>query len=113
MTKREVMNAIVNGTVNEEVIAWAAHQLESMDKANETRRNKLSKAAQENTPLVEKIVNEILGAEPITATMVGEAIGVSTQKASGLLRRAVKEGSANVEDVKIKGKGVQKGYTKA
>ena len=49
----------------------------------------------------------------MTATQVGEALGVSTQKASALCRRAVKEERANVEDVKIKGKGTQKGYTVA
>ena len=113
MTKREVLNMVVNGEVNEEVIAWAHAQLEQLDAQNAKRREKNAEKANENAPLVERIVTEILGEELMTATQVGEALGVSTQKASALCRRAVREERANVEDVKIKGKGTQKGYTVA
>lgn len=49
--------------------------------------------------------------EPKTATDVAAVLEVSVQKASGLLRRLVEEGKAVKVDVKIKGKGTQKGYT--
>ncbi len=111
MTKREVMNAIVNGELNDEVIAFAAHEIEKLDAANEKRRNAVSKKALENAPLVDRIVEEILGEEPKTASDIAAVLEVSPQKASSLARRAVKEGRANVEDVKVKGKGTQKGYT--
>ena len=111
MTKREVLSAIVNGEINEEVTAWAEHQIEIMDAANEKRRNSVSKKALENAPLVDRIVDEILGEEPKTATDIAAVLEVSVQKASSLARRAVKEGRAAVEDVKVKGKGTQKGYT--
>ena len=113
MTKREMMNLIANGTINEEVMAWAAGQIEKMDAANEKRRNSVSKKALENAPIIDRIVNEILGEEPMTATDVAGILGVSVQKASALLRTAVKEGRAAAEDVKVKGKGTQKGYTLA
>ena len=70
MTKREVLSAIVNGTINEEVIAWAGHELEKMDSQNEKRRNAVSKKALENAPLIDRIVDEILGDEPKTASDV-------------------------------------------
>lgn len=111
MTKREVMNAIVNGEVSEEVVAWAAGEIEKMDAANEKRRNSISKKAAENAPLVDRIVSEILGVEPKTATDIATVLEISVQKASSLARRAVKEGRAHVEDIKVKGKGTQKGYT--
>lgn len=110
MTKREFLNAIATGTVNEEVIAKANELIAQMDAENAKRRERPSKKAVENAPLIERIVNEILGEEVMTATMVGEALGVSTQKASALCRAAVKEGKAAQVDVKVKGKGVQKGY---
>ena len=113
MTKREVMNAIVNGEMNEEVKAWAEHEIEKMDAANEKRRNTLSKKAKENQPLIDRIVEEILSDEPKTASDVAAVLEVSVQKASALLREAVKAGRAAAEDVKIKGKGTQKGYTLA
>jgi hypothetical protein len=110
MTKREFMEAIVNGTMTEEIQAMAAAEIEKMDAANAKRRERVSKKAQENAPLIEKIVAEILTDEPQTATVIGEKLGVSTQKASALCRQAVRDGQADVTDVKIKGKGMQKGY---
>ena len=111
MTKREVLNTIVAGTINDEVIAWAEAQIEHMDAANEKRRNSVSKKALENAPLVDKIVDEILGDEPKTASDIAAVMELSVQKVSALCRTAVKEGRANVEDIKVKGKGTQKGYT--
>lgn len=113
MTKREVLNAIVNGEINEEVKAWAGAQIEKMDAANEKRRNSVSKKAQENAPLVKRIVEELLGEEPLTATDIAAALEVSPQKASALARRAVAEGDAVAHDIKVKGKGTMKGYTRA
>lgn len=113
MTKREMLNAIVAGTVNEEVIAKAAEMLEQMDHELEVRKNRQSKKALENAPLIERIVNEILGEEVMTASMVAEVLEVTPQKASALLRAAVKDGKAVATDVKIKGKGTQKGYVLA
>lgn len=113
MTKREALNAIVNGTVNDEIMAWAAAEIEHMDNALEKRRNTPSKTALENAPLIARIREEILGAEPMTATEVGAALGVSTQKASALLRKVVAEGAAVTSEVKVKGKGTVKGYALA
>ena len=108
-TRREMLNVVVNGTVNDEVIEWAKAELAKMDRANEMRRNKLSKKAQENLPIIESIEKE-LTSEPQTATVIGEKVGISTQKASALLRKIVDAGHAEKVDVKIKGKGTQKGY---
>ena len=110
MTKREFLNTIAAGTINDEIVAKAHEMIAQMDAENEKRKNRPSKKAAENAPLVEKIVNEILGEEVLTATDVAAALGVSTQKASALCRKAVAEGKATSVDVKVKGKGTQKGY---
>ena len=111
MTKREFYTAIMNGEIDEQVKLFASEELEKMDAANEKRRNTLSKKAQENQPLLQQITDEILTEEPKTATDVAAVLEVSVQKASGLLRRLVEDGKAVKVDVKIKGKGTQKGYT--
>lgn len=110
MTKREFYTAIMNGEIDEQVKLFASEELEKMDAANEKRRNTLSKKAQENLPLLQQITDEILTEEPKTATDVAAVLEVSVQKASGLLRRLVEDGKAVKVDVKIKGKGTQKGY---
>lgn len=108
-TKREMLNVIVNGELNEEVMAWAASEIEKLNHTNEMRRNKQSKKALENEPIKTAILDKLTD-EPQTATIVGEAVGISTQKASALLRQLVEAGKCERVEVKIKGKGVQKGY---
>lgn len=110
MTNREFYTNIANGTVTEAEIAFASAAIEKMDAANEKRKNKPSKTALENAPLVEKIIAEIVGTEPVTAAQVGETLGVTTNKASALLRAAVATGKVASIDVKVPGKGACKGY---
>ena len=109
MTKREFLNAIVSANVNEEITAHAIAELEKMDYANAVRREKVSKKALENAPLVEQVI-AMLGTEPLTATDIAAALEVSPQKASALARIAVGQGAAVAQDVKGP-KGKCKGYT--
>lgn len=108
-----MLNAVVAGTINEEVIAKAQAMIDAKDAANAKRREKESKKALENAPLKAQIVAEVLGEEPMTATAVAEKMGMSVQKASALLRQIVEAGQANRTDIKVTGKGIQKGYTLA
>ena len=117
MTKREFLEAIVGlsteGKIESELGAFAEEEIVKMDEALAKRREKASAKAAENAPLMDKIYEDILKEdEPVTATVVGELMEVSPQKASALLRKMVDEGRATVEDVKIPKKGTQKGYKK-
>jgi len=110
MTKREFLE-IVMGLGHPEAAEFAAKELEKMDRALEKRRSKPSKAQIANAPIIQQIVSEILeGKELKTASEIAEILEISVQKASAVLRQAVSEGKVEVEDVKVKGKGVQKGY---
>lgn len=112
MTKREFLNAIVNGEINEDIKTFAEEELEKLDAANAKRREKSSKKREENQPLLDRIYNEILGDETKTASEVAEVIETSVQKASSLLKILVDEGKAESTDVKVPKKGKCKGYTK-
>lgn len=109
MTKREFLNAIINGTVNEEVIEKAKAEVAKMDARNANRASKPSKKAVENEPIKTAIV-EVLTHEPMTASEVAEKVEISTQKASALLRQI---DGLTVTEVKVKGKGKVKGYALA
>lgn len=113
MTNREFLTAIANGEINADVTAHAVASLEKMDAANLARKNKPSKKALENAPIIEQIVNEALGSEPMTAAQVAEVVGISVQKASALLRAIVADGRAVATDIKVPNKGTCKGYTLA
>lgn len=113
MTRRDFFTAIMNTeTLSDEIRTFARESLEKIDETNAKRAAKPSKAAVENAPLIAQIV-EMLNEEPQTASDLATPMGVKVQKASALLRIAVKEGKAIAHDVKIKGKGTCKGYTKA
>ena len=111
MTKREFYVAIANGEMNEEVKAAAAEYIVKMDEANEKRKNTVSKKQEENEVIKVSIMGH-LDTEAKTATTIGELMGISTQKASALLRQLVNDGRASATEVKIPKKGVQKGYVK-
>lgn len=113
MTRRDFYNTIANTeTLPEEIRNFATAAIQKLDETNAKRAAKPTKAAIENAPLVEQIVG-MLGEEPKTASDLCVPMNIKVQKASALLRTAVKEGKAVSHDVKIKGKGTVKGYTKA
>jgi predicted Rossmann fold nucleotide-binding protein DprA/Smf involved in DNA uptake len=111
MTNREFLTAIANAeNISEELKAEATARIEKLDATNEARKNKPSKKATENAPIMEQIVNEILTSEAQTAAAIAEAAGISVQKASALLRQLVVDGKATATEVKIPKKGTQKAY---
>ena len=114
MTNREFLTAIANmENVAEDIKAYAEEKLAKLDATNEARKNKPSKKAIENAPIMEQIVNEILTTEAQTAATVAEAAGITVQKASALLRQLVADGKATVADAKMPKKGTVKVYALA
>lgn len=109
MTNRDFYTAIVNGTLNEEVIAHAEKSIEKLDERNAKRKDRPSKKSIENEPIKARIC-EVLTSEPKTASEIANEVEISVQKASALLRQI--EG-LSVTEVKVKGKGKQKGYAVA
>ena len=110
MTKRDFLTAIANGTINAEITEYASAELVKMDEANEKRKNKPSKKAEENAPIKAAIL-ETLTAEAQTASQIGAIVGVSHNKVSALARQLVAEGVAEQTEIKVPGKGSVKGYT--
>jgi len=113
MTRPAFFTAIAqNETLPAELRDFASLQLEKIHTANAKRAAKPSKKALENAPLTEKIVG-LLTDKPQTATDLFAALGatdITPQKVSGLLVQARKQGLCASVDVKIKGKGTQKGW---
>lgn len=109
MTNRDFYNAVISANISDELTAYATNALAKMDAANEKRRNTPTKAQKENAPVIEAIQG-VLNGELQTASDIAAAVGISTQKASALLRGLVTEGYAVAEDVKVPKKGVVKGY---
>lgn len=110
MTRREFMEMVIADTTNETIADFARSEIEKMDRKNELAKSRKSKKSAENEPIKEKIYSVLNSDEVTTASVVAEKVEISTQKASALLRQMVEDGRITVEDVKVKGKGKQKGY---
>ena len=106
MTNREFFNAVIANEITDEVIAHATESLTKLDERNAKRASKPSKTQIANEPII-KAIAEILTDEPMLASKIAELCEISTQKASALVKKV--EGVQSV-DVKVKGKGTQKGY---
>lgn len=118
MKNREFLNAIVNGTVTEEVVEYAKAEIEKLDEANKKRRENpdkktLEKRA-ENEVLKEKVY-AVLTENPTLAADVLTAVGenVTVQKIGYILRALVADGKAQAVAVKVPTKGLQNGYIRA
>ena len=112
MTKREMLEAVVNGVeVTADMKEFAQNELIKMDAAAAKRKATMSKKQEENEKLKSEILTH-LGMEARTATDIAGVMEMSVQKASALLRQIVKDGKATQTEVAVKGKGKQKGYVK-
>ena len=112
MTNREFYTNIANGTITEAEKEYALAAIAKMDETNEKRKNNPSKTAEVIAPIVASLTNARTSA-PQTAAELAVAVGISTQKASSLLRQIVASGVAVSSDIKVPKKGVCKGYALA
>lgn len=107
MTQREFYNAVIAETQNAEIASHAVAELEKLDARNARRAAQPSKKSIENAPLIAQIA-ELLTEEPKLASEIATSLGISTQKASALVKKI---DGVKVTEIKVKGKGTQKGYS--
>jgi hypothetical protein len=106
MTNRDFYNAVIDANINEEMTQFATDAIAKLDARNAKRASKPSKTQIANEPIV-KAIASVLTDEPMLASKIAELCEISTQKASALVKKV--EGVQST-DVKVKGKGTQKGY---
>ena len=117
MQKREMYNAILNGEINDEVLAQVRAELDAMDAANAKRavkaaEKRVAKEA-EKAPIREAIM-AVMSDEPKTASdLIAEAgVEIKPQAIPALLKGLVEAGQVVKVDIKVKGKGSQRGYVR-
>lgn len=126
MTNRELYKnvlALIDGEGEVDVLelrAAAQDALAKLDATNEKRKAasalKAAEKQAEKDPIREQLF-AVMGGEdtPMTASMLIEAAGLDIKSASvpSLMRPLVEAGRVTKVDVKIPGKGTQRGYVKA
>ena len=111
MTQREFFTAIVNGTINADIQAYAADAIVKLDKRNATRASKPTKSQQANVPLLAEIRTFLTGKKNVLAAEVAAHLDVTPQKASGLLKLLADGGEVTTAEVKVPKQGKRKAYT--
>lgn len=107
MTNREMLTAIVNDEITEEVKAKAKAEIEKLDARNAARKDKPSKTQKENEPII-KAISKLLTEEPMLASDIAEKLEISVSKASSLVKKV---DGVKVTEVKVKGKGKRNAYS--
>ena len=112
-TEREFLNAVIEANVSEAISECAKGRIAAPDKKNADR--KVSKSAlahkAENDSFKTAILAALADGQIHVASELSEILGVSTQKVSALARQLAEDGTIEVDDVPIKGKGKVKGYS--
>ena len=113
VTRRAVYTTIQKCDVPDWVRTWVEGELAKMDTANANRQSKPSKKEQENQPIKNGIFALLCERGSMVASAIGEAMNISTSKASALCRQMVEDGQLSVAEVKSskKGGGKVKQYT--
>ena len=115
MTQREFLENVANGIMNEEMATFATERIATLDSANEKRREinsaKRAEKEAEKAPIREAIM-AVITSEPKTATtLIAEAgVEIKPQAIPSLLKGVIEAGTVVKVDVKVKGKGNQRGY---
>lgn len=117
MTNREFLTTIASNTSLDSALTdFATEQIAKMDARNKARKasSKPSKTAIANEPIKASIM-EFLSkqSEPVIACVIGEGVGITTAKASSLLRQLVESGAVVKSEVKIPKKGKTAAYAVA
>ena len=118
MTNREFFKSIANlENIPTELVDFANEAILKLDATNEKRKASAAvKAAEkqaEKAPIREALF-AVIGSEPMTATALIEAAHLDIKPASvpSLLRPFVESGEVAKVDVKVTGKGTQRGYVR-
>lgn len=110
MTEREMLNAVVNGTLTDEVIEKAKERLEALDKRNEKRKSTPSKSVLENAKVKDDIVEFLKDKDFTLGTDIAEGMGVSKNKIASLCSTMAKDGVLVAIEKSVPKVGKRKAY---
>lgn len=113
MTRRERLEAIINGEITEELIEECKVELEKLNErsAAALAKSKTTDNYRENKIYEEKIC-EILGEEPVQIDTIRTVVApeLSRQRMTAICTNLVREGRIRAVEVKVKGKGKRRAY---
>ena len=105
MTKREnyaELRTLALAGARADLVAFIDHEVELLDKKNKAPK-KATRTQIENEAIKDRILDLLNGSvEPLTASTIGEVLGISVNKASALLKQLIEDNSVTRTVVKRK-----------
>ena len=109
MTKKDFYNAIINGSINDEVVEFAENELKTMTEKSAALKAKNEEKNAPGFAAIREFFN-VHGEGQALTSEVAEGTDMTTSKASALLRKMAESGELIQEEVKVSGKGTRKAY---
>ena len=114
MTYRELYTIVMNREeITEDAVKTAQHALEKLDERNARKAAAPKKVNEESVALKGRIAEYLADGAEHFAKEIGEALAISTSKASGLCREMVKAGTLTSAERKVPKVGKRIAYTLA
>lgn len=111
MTNKEFFANVISANLSDEMTEKAQAMLDQLTKEREKASARVnSKKLAENAPILDAIRNLMHDGKKRLTSEVAVELKLSAPKVSALLRQLVALDELDVEDVKVKGKGMQKCY---
>ena len=111
MTQREFLTMVANGENNEITQRYATEQIAKLDRRNANRKSTPTASQKANEKTMAQITDYMATKEIVLASEIAAEFGISTQKASGLLKLLTDRGEITVSEVKIPKQGKRKAYS--
>ena len=111
MTRRERLEMVIRGEINDQLIADCRKELEKLDAHRTHARENAN--YNENKEVEERICAALRGvSEPVQIDELGELIGCTfaRQRLTAICTNLIREGRIKSCDVKVKNKGKRKAY---
>lgn len=116
MTRRERLEMVIRGEITPKLIEECKEELKKLDErgAAVLAKSKTTKNYKENKEYEERVC-EVLEEEPKLIEEIQALVApeLSRQRMTAICTNLVREGRIRAVDVKVKGKGKRRGYSKA
>lgn len=111
MTRRERLEAVINGEISEELIADCKRELEKLNEQSIKAKERVTPQKEENQRIGEEIIR-VLSEGELQIEELKERLNVEVtrQRLSAICTNLIREGRIRSKDVKVKNKGKRKAY---
>ena len=111
MTRRQRLEAVINGEITDELVADCKEELRKMDEYSQKIKERETPQQKENAEIGQKVL-EVVKNEELQIEEIKERIGVdiTRQRLTAICTNLIRDGKLQSKDVKVKNKGKRKAY---